>query len=232
MPSENAFLRSLPPNDLAAVTPLLRRMTLNRDEILAEEGRPVAYAYLPISSIISVITLMRDGRAVETRTIGREGGFGLLHALGSRKSFERVIVQVGGEAHRLPLEALRAAAEQRPSLVRCLVHHEQATLVQTARATACNALHGAEERLCRWLLMTQDRLGSDVLPLTQEHLAIMLAVQRTTVTAIAGELQEAGLISYSRGRIRILDRPRLERCACECYRLLSQAADDILSDVD
>lgn len=232
MPTENAFLRSLPKGDFAALEPLLQRVELKQNEVLAGEGRPVRHVYLPTTSIISVITLMEDGRAVETRTIGREGGFGLLHAIGSRLSFEQVIVQISGEAHRITTDALGAAALKSPSLVRCVVQHAQATLVQSARATACNAVHTVERRLCRWLLMTQDRLGSDILALTQEHLAIMLAVQRTTVTEIAGDLQAKGMISYSRGKIRVLDRPALEHCACECYGLLSRAADQIIGHVD
>jgi CRP-like cAMP-binding protein len=175
-----------------------------------------------------VVTVMSDGSQVESRTIGREGGYGLLHALGSPYSFERMLVQVGGSAWRAPLPALREAALASPSLARTIVQHAQATIVQTAQNTACNTLHSAEQRLCRWLLLTHDRLGSDVLPLTQEHLSIMLGVQRTTVTAIASQLQERGAISYVRGKITILDRPALERCACECYEAIERGADAIL----
>ena len=111
-----------------------------------------------------------------------------------------------------------------------VVRHAQASLLQAAQSTACNTLHRAEQRLCRWLLLTQDRLGSDVVPLTQEHLAIMLGVQRTTVTATASQLQERGVIAYSRGKIRVLDREAMKRCACECYEAIQQGASIILQE--
>ena len=135
------------------------------------------------------------------------------------------------ESYRLPIEALAAQARKSNQLVRCIVSHAQATILQSAQMTACNTLHSVEARLCRWLLMTQDRLGEpDVVPLTQEHLAIMLGVQRTTVTAIAGEIQARGLIRYSRGSIHILDRARIERCACECYEMMRTAVAQMLSE--
>lgn len=150
---------------------------------------------------------------------------GLLHALGSRRSFERLTVEVGGQAYRLPLEALTAEAHRRPALVRCIVYYAQAAMLQATQSTACNALHVAEQRFCRWLLLTQDRLGgSDLIPLTQEHPGIMLGVRRTTVTAIASDVQANGHISYARGMIRILDREALQRCACECYVTAEEAA--------
>ena len=228
---ENHFLDSLPPGDMAVLQPSLERLEMERNRQLAEAGQAMGFVYLPQSCILSVLAVMEDGRSVESRTIGRESGIGLLHSLGSRYSYERVTVQVGGEAWRLPIDALTARAQISPPLVRCIVSHAQATILQSAQATACNTLHSVEHRLCRWLLMTQDRLGgSEFVPLTQEHLAIMLGVQRTTVTAIAGELQAKKMISYSRGSIRILDRPKLERCACECYRIMRDAVAEILSN--
>ena len=230
MGPENHFLASLAPADLAALEPRLTRVELARNEMLAEAGKTVGYAYLPLSAIISVITLMQDGRSVESRTVGKESGFGLLHALGSRLSYEQVIVQVGGPAFRIGLDALSAAATKSIGLVRSIVAHAQVTLVQSAQQTACNALHGVDARLCRWLLLTQDRLGSDVLPLTQEHLSIMLGVQRTTVTAAALTLQSRGSIAYSRGKIRVLDRDGLIAGACECYHDTEGAVRRILKE--
>jgi CRP-like cAMP-binding protein len=230
MPQENHFLATLEPGDLALVRPGLERVTLRRNAPIAEIDRPVSYALLPVSSIISVITVMRDGRMAESRTIGSEGGFGLLHSLGSRTSFERVVVQVGGEAWRIALSDLQQAAGRSPSLVRAIVRHAQATLVQAAQFMACNTLHTTPPRLCKWLLMTQDRLGGDELPLTQEHMAIMLGVQRTTVTTLASALQDQGLIAYSRGQVRVLNREGLKRGACECYGALTKAVDRILRE--
>jgi CRP-like cAMP-binding protein len=228
---DNHFLDSLDAGDISALRPHLEEVTLERNALLTEAGERISAVYLPTTSILSVITVMKDGGQVESRTIGRESGFGLLHALGSPLSFERMVVQVGGQLWRLPLEVLRRESEARPSLRRTVVHHAQATLIQSAQATACNSLHGAEQRLCRWLLLTQDRLGSNVVPLTQEHLSIMLGVQRTTVTALASELQARGFISYVRGKITILDRPALERCTCECYGAMQRGAAALLKDL-
>jgi CRP-like cAMP-binding protein len=192
----NHFLETLAPADLAGLAPLLTETKVERGQCIADTGELVGTVYLPIDSILSVITVMRDGGSVESRTIGRESGFGLLHAIGSRYSYERVEVQVGGRTWQGSTQALGHAAEQSSSLRRSLVLHAQATIVQAAQSTACIALHAVTPRMCRWLLMTRDRLGSDVLPLTQEHLGIMLGVQRTTVTAIAQDLQARGAISY------------------------------------
>ncbi|MET0272092.1 MAG: Crp/Fnr family transcriptional regulator [Phenylobacterium sp.] len=226
---DNHFLESLREADIARLAPHLATEYLDRNDVLDEPGRPIGAVYLPVHSILSVVTVMRDGAQVESRTIGRESGYGLLHALGSPISYERMLVQVSGPAWRIPLATLRAVAAESVPLTRAIVHHAQATLIQSAQATACNSLHAAEHRLCRWLLMTQDRLQSDIVPLTQEHLAIMLGVQRTTVTALASELQAKGHISYSRGKITIKDRPALKRCACECYDAIQKGVEMMLS---
>lgn len=228
MGADNHLLASLAPADAEALRQRASLVELRRDQLLAEVGQPVIYAYLPTTAIISVVALMRDGRTVESRTIGRESGFGLLHALGSRVSFERVTAEIGGEALKAPVDALAELAARSPSLVRAIVGHAQATIVQAAQNTACNALHGVEKRLCRWLLLTHDRVGDDVLPLTQEHLSVMLGVQRTTVTAIASELQARRWIAYTRGRITILDREGLESATCECYGAVEDAVARIL----
>ena len=217
MEALNHFLSALPQEDLERLRPHLEELALERDAVLGEAGRPVTTVFLPIDCILSVVTVMQDGSQVESRTIGREGGYGLLHSLGSRHAYERMTVQVSGRCWWLPVKALEEAAMERPSLVQHIVRHAQGTLLQSSLATACNALHPADQRLCRWLLMTQDRLGSDLIPLTQEHLAIMLGVQRTTVSAHAAHLKSRGMIRYARGKIRIQDRDALERCACECY---------------
>lgn len=230
MSATNHFLECLPPKALAAIERDLERVTLVQDELITEIDQPVRRVVLPVTSIISVIAVMETGEQVESRTIGREGGFGLLHALGSRTSHERVIVQVAGEAYVISVEAIARAAREVPGMMEAIVGHAQATIVQTANLTACNALHSGEPRLCRWLLMTADRLGSDTVPLTQEHLAIMLGVQRTTVTALASSLQDRKLISYRRGKIKLLDRRALHHCACECYDNITSSAKAILSD--
>jgi CRP-like cAMP-binding protein len=226
---DNHFLDSLSEPDIALLRAHLSASKLERNQVLDEAGQPIATIYLPVDCILSVVTVMRDGAQVESRTIGRESGYGLLHALGSPVSYERMLVQVGGQTWQIPLTVLREAAAQRVSLTRAIVQHGQATIIQSAQNMACNSLHGAEQRLCRWLLLTQDRLQADVLPLTQEHLAVMLGVQRTTVTAVASALQARRLISYVRGKITVLDRPALIRSTCECYEALRRGTETLLS---
>jgi CRP-like cAMP-binding protein len=220
----NQFVEALSPADREAVLERAVKLTIHRDQLLAETGEKVGYVYLPLNCILSVVIVMRDGRTVESRTIGRESGFGLLYALGSRRSFERVIAQVGGETLRVPADHLTKIAVSSPAAARCIAAHAQATVAQSAISTACNALHGVEPRLCRWLLLTQDRLDADELPLTQEHLSTMLGVQRTTITHVAGDLQARGYISYSRGRVKVLNRKALLGCTCECYEAMNEAA--------
>lgn len=216
----NHFLDGLKPDDIDALRPHLRKTVLVQNRILAKTWSPVVQSTLPVDGIISVILEMQDGRQIETRTIGCESGFGLLHALGSSTSYETVITQVGGAAFVIDQRAFAACARQSPTMMESIVRHGQATIVQSAQAVACNALHDVRQRLARWLLMTQDRVSREALPLTQQHLAVMLAVQRTTVTAAASDLQREGAIAYRRGRITVLDRERLLRRSCECYETI------------
>jgi CRP-like cAMP-binding protein len=225
----NHFLDAQPMDVLEALRPHLKRLKLHRHQPIVDVDEMVSHVVLPIDAVISVIAVMGDGREVESRTIGRESGFGLLHALGSRLAFERVTVQVPGEAWQVPVSRLAELARVHPSLVSAIVGHAQATIVQATQATACNAIHSAEARLCRWLAMTQDRRGGDIVPLTQEHLAIMVGVQRTTITALALDLQARGVINYRRGNIAILDREALQRGCCECYGVITNAAAKVLA---
>jgi CRP-like cAMP-binding protein len=219
----NHFVASLSPADLALIEPDLEVVQLRRNQVIAEAGRPVTAAYLPLDCILSVVTIMAQGAQIESRTIGRESGHGLLHALGSPHSTERMICQVEGSAVRIRLDALSAAAAARASLAGAIARHAQIGLVQSIQGVACNALHPASARMARWLLMTQDRLGEDRLPLTQEHLAIMVGVQRTTISAVASALQARGVISNGRGRVTIVDREGLRRLSCECYDAIEEA---------
>lgn len=222
MRSRNHFLSVLDQADFDAIAPMLQLVELKRDDLINEAHQAITHVYLPLDCILSVITVMKDGAQVESRTIGWEGGHGLLHAIGASYSHERMVCQIGGEAMRIPLEDLTAAAAARPGLVGAIAQHAQMTHVQLAQSAACNVLHSAHARLARWLMMTRERLRSDVLPLTQEHLAIMLGVQRSTVNPIAQHLQDRGLITYSRGRITILDSKGLHGQSCECLDAVRQ----------
>jgi CRP-like cAMP-binding protein len=187
-----------------------------------EPGDRSEVVYFPNGAILSVITLMEDGRGVESSTIGRESAHGLLSAFGSYYAHNRVVCQVAGQSFTMPAARLREAVSRSPLLAEGLVRHAQAHVAQVEQSVACNALHFVDERLARWILTAADRGDGRAVALTQEHLATMLGVQRTTVTQAARGLQASGLINYARGAIDIVDRPRLEDLACECYAVIRQ----------
>lgn len=213
----NYFLASMNAADLEALSPFLTETALSNGQVLATPGDRLENIYFPSSAVISIVTPMRDGRSVESGTIGFESVVGLISALSGEPSPNRIFAQIGGGAIRAPVAKLRERCFASPSLMRLALSHIDATACQEQQSVACNALHDASARLARWLLMTQDRVDGPLLPLTQEYLAIMLGVQRTTVTATAVALKKSGLINYQRGAITIADRPGLERHACECY---------------
>jgi len=185
--------------------------------VLQEPGERVVYVYFPQSGLISILAIMANGDAVETAIVGPEGSIGVLAGLGPARASSRAVVQVPGRALRIAAGHFHAIFCDADSVQLAVLQFKEALLAQIQQTAACNAVHAAAPRLCRWLLHTHDRIDGDVIPLTQEYLSQMLGVTRTTVTEIARELQTAGLIRYSRGRIEILDRRRLEDVACECY---------------
>lgn len=199
--------------------PSLSEVSLRQGQVLFEVGASVEQVYFPSSAVISIVTVMEDGRFVETATIGRESGVALLNVFAKLPVETRIFAQVPGAAFRLPASALRSRALESPSLMLLLLRHINATTMQSQQFVACNVLHNAEQRLARWLLMTADRTGAASFPLTQEYLAVMTGVQRTTISALANTFKDAGLIRYSRGQMEILDAKRLEKKACECTRV-------------
>ena len=217
MAARNRFLAALDPADLALIAPGLTDIELTTGEVLYQPGQRVETVYFPNSALISIVTAMQDGRSVEVSTAGFESVVGTVLALSGAPSHAQVFVQVPGKARKLAAARLREAAVSSPSLLRLLMRYVQQDIAFSEQSVACNALHGATARLARWLLVTQDRVDSTKIPLTQEYLAIMIGVQRTTATASALALKSAGLIRYMRGKIEILDRAGLEAAACECY---------------
>ncbi len=213
----NRLLRALAETDLGRMLPHIEILRLERGQVLLEVGAKVTYAYFPLDCIIALDVTMEDGGTTETATVGREGMDGYVVALGDHHALLRSIVQVGGEAARLPVSELEAAFVANGSVRDLVLRFIQALLAQVMQAVACNALHSTEARLCRWLLLLADRVGNHKLYVTQEFLAETLGVQRTTVTLIARTLQTAGLIRYRRGLVEVVDRPGLEEAACECY---------------
>lgn len=208
---------------MAALSPHLSETPLSLDRILGEAGETLETVYFPSSGVVSMVTVLDGGRAVESLTVGREGAIGLLAALGSPSWGARGLVQIAGMAWRVSTDHLVAASRAQPAILDMAVRYAQTTEAQLYQSAACNAAHNIEARLCRWLLTCEDRMGDSVLPLTQGYLAMMLGVQRTSVTVAAQALQRQGLIDYRRGRVTILDRAGLEKAACGCYRAVEDA---------
>ena len=198
----------------------ITEVSLTVGRVLAEPGDRIEQVYFPTSGVVSIVTLLEDGRKVESLTVGREGAVGLLAAFGKSTALQRCIVQIAGAALRIDVEPLRAGVAEHPAILDVVIRYAQFTEAQLHQSAACNALHNIEARLCRWLLTCQDRTGDHVLSLTQEFLAMMLGVQRTSVTMAAQALHRHGLIQYRRGRITVLDRAGMERASCECYRTI------------
>jgi CRP-like cAMP-binding protein len=213
----NHFLDSLSAENFNLLRPFLVDVIFQRNAVLCVPDSEIDCVWFPTTAILSVVTILADGQDVEAWTVGHESAYGLLNALGSATAIDRVIAQVPGAAIRMRASRLRAAAALSISVTDLIIRHVQANIAQIQQSVACNAVHKVEARLCRWLLMTQDRTRSNRLPLTQEFLGFMLGVQRSTVSGVAAALQADGIIRYSRGQIEILDRRRLKAAACECY---------------
>jgi CRP-like cAMP-binding protein len=231
LPSRNYLLRALAPADRTALEPGLGLSELASGEALYEPEYPVDWVWFPLTAVLSVVTVMHDGRTVESDTVGRESAVGILAAISSAVCTSRTFAQVPGHALRLSAARLRHQAEHSAGLRKLLMRHALANVAQAHQSVACNALHHVRARVCRWLLMTQDRTDSDIVRLTQQHLATMVGVQRTTVTELLRELADQGVVATHRGHIDILDRAGLEARVCECYgtiqnnfeRLIGQA---------
>jgi CRP-like cAMP-binding protein len=214
---QNELLRSLLPADLATLAPHLERVKLRLGDVLYEMEAPARWVYFPETGLLSLITVMVSGDAIETSIVGREGAVGFIEALGSGVMFSRVIVQVPGEAFRVDARHYRDAFDSSAALRRAVHMRTELLQAESRQAIACHGLHSIEPRFNRWLLECQDLAGGPTfLPLTQEFLAVMLGVSRPSVSIIANAVQERGWIRYTRGSVEILDREALERGACEC----------------
>jgi CRP-like cAMP-binding protein len=227
----NLFLKVLPPRELALLRPALQFAEMKQGELLAEPGQPVADVVFIEAGMVSLLTTMQDGTAIEIATLGREAISGVLAALGNHRSNVRAIVQIDGAGLKMRAGDFRAAVDKSPTLRHLVLLASELALAQMQQTAACNALHSAERRLCRWILQVHDRIDSDVIELTQDFLAQMLAVRRPTVTLIAQSLQSAGLIRYRRGRITIIDHAGLEKLACECVDEMRTKTRHILSEL-
>lgn len=215
----NHLLAALPSEVFERVEPKLKDIPLKLRTILHEAGSPVRDVYFPGGGFCSMLTVLDDGRMVEVATVGREGVVGVAGALNDDPSPTLSMVQA--EMHtcyRISATAFRAEMERHGDFYNLMTRYAQAYVGVITQAVACNAIHSVEQRLARWLLLAHDRLEKDEFPLTQDFVAMMLGASRPTVSIVAGALQKARLIRYQRGRVAIVDRPKLESASCECYR--------------
>lgn len=214
---ENRILAALPGGELERLRPHLQRVRLARGQTIIVPEKPIRDLYFPVNCLLSLVTTMEDGASVESGTIGREGMSGVPVLLDARQTTMPTFVQVPGEALRVRAEIVKTSYDAGGPLRTLLNRYIHTVIVVGSNAAACNRLHSLEQRFCKWLLMSSDGIGSEEVGLTQEFLAVMLGVRRAGVTEAALRVQAAGLITYGRGRIRVLERGGLERAACECY---------------
>jgi len=230
-PTQNHLLAALPAAEFDRLSPHLELVPMPLGEVLYESGGRLQHVYFPTTSIVSLLYVLEDGASAEIAVVGNEGILGISLFMGGETTPSRAVVQSAGFGYRLPAQLLKQEFNRAGPVLRLLLRYTQALITQMTQTAVCNRHHSVEQQLCRWLLLSLDRLSSDSLTMTQELIANMLGVRREGVTEAAGNLQRAGLIRYSRGRIEVLDRPRLEEAVCECYAVVKAEFDRLLSDI-
>ena len=224
----NLLLASFSAADLKFLEPHLKPLDFKQQDVLFEAGGSVSKAYFPFDAVVSLVVTLSTGEAIEAAMVGRDGVVGASAALDGKISLSRAVVQIGGKGVSCNVETLKRAAMQSTTLHSLLIRHEQVVYAQAQQSAACNITHSIEERLARWLLRARDLSQSDALPFTQEFLAEMLGVRRTSVSIVAHTLQQAGLLKYARGRIQITNVEGMRESACECYSTVSKYYDTLL----
>lgn len=235
-PRQNRLLAALPADEYEHLIPHLELVPMPLGHVLHESGIQMRHAYFPTNSIVSLLYVMEDGASAEIAVVGNEGIVGIGLFMGGETMPSRAVVQSEGHAYRLKAQLLknefnRAGGRRIGAMQNLLLRYTQALLTQTAQTAVCNRHHSVDQQLCRWLLLSLDRLQSNELTMTQELIANMLGVRREGVTEAAGKLQHAGLIHYCRGKIAVLDRPGLEARVCECYQVVKKEFDRLLTEV-
>jgi CRP-like cAMP-binding protein len=225
----NRLLSALEPASRKRIASHLEPVKAELGKVVCEAGGLLRHAYFPTGAVLSLLTVLENGSAIETANIGREGAFGLFAAMYSRVSFNRCLVQLAGDMARCPIELLQDEFKRSEHVRDLFVSYSETLLSQVQQTVACNALHTTEERMSRWLLMMHDRAEGEALPYTHEFLSHMLGANRKSVTLAAQSLQTAGLISYHRGKMKVLDRPGLEKASCECYAIVKERFDAFLT---
>ena len=224
----NRLLAALPAEEYKRLQPNLENVSLSFKQIVYDVNVPIEYVYFVNTGVVSLVTIMEDGAVVEVATVGNEGMAGLPVFLGADKIPGQAFSQVPGDAMRMRTDAFNSQVTPDTPLYKLLQRYTQAIFNLIAQSAACNRLHSIEERLCRWLLMTHDRVGADEFPLTQEFMGQMLGVRRASVSTAAAILQKAGYVKYSRGKMTICDLAGMEDSACECYGIIKAEFDRLL----
>jgi len=216
----NSILAAIPENEFRMLRPHLQPVAMASHDILYEPQQPLEFLHFPNDGLVSLVAVFAGGKTVETGIVGREGFVGIPATIGMNRSPLREVVQITGEGLRLSASAMREALNSGPELRRKVEEFGVRLGLQVAQTAACNRLHDVEQRLARWLLMAQDRVSSESLPITHDFLAAMLGTDRPSVSLAAGLLQKRGIIEYARGSVRILQRGELEQASCECYGVI------------
>jgi CRP-like cAMP-binding protein len=226
-PRMNRLLAALPESDWQRWQPLLEPVVLPLGEVLYESGDTLSHVYFPTTAIVSLLYVTESGTSAEIAVVGNEGLVGISLFMGGESTPSRAVVQSAGQGYRLASQAIKNEVKSAP-ILHLLLRYTQALITQMAQTAVCNRLHTLDQQLCRWLMLSLDRLSGSELVMTQELIANMLGVRRQGVTAAALKLQRAGLIRYSRGHITVLDRRRLEQRTCECYAVVRKEYDRLL----
>ncbi|MGB5450706.1 MAG: Crp/Fnr family transcriptional regulator [Sedimenticolaceae bacterium] len=229
-PRQNHLLAALPDEEKARLFPQLELVPMPLGDAVCEPGMPMRHVYFPTTCIVSLLYVMEDGASAEIAVVGNEGIVGISVFMGGETTTSRAVVQSAGHAYRLKGQLLKDAFFRAGPMQLLLLRYTQALLTQMAQTAVCNRHHSVDQQLCRWLLLSLDRLPTNELIMTQELIANMLGVRREGVTESAGNLQRAGLIHYSRGKIIVLDRPGLEARVCECYQVVKKEFDRLLPE--
>jgi CRP-like cAMP-binding protein len=227
-PGKNRLLAALPPSEVQRLLPTLQQISFSLGDVVYEFSAHLDYVYFPTTAIISLLYTMENGATAEMGLTGNDGVVGIALFMGGGTMPNRAVVQSAGEAVRMRAKVLQEEFAMGGKFQRLLLRYTQALITQISQTAVCNRLHSVEQQLCRWLLLSHDRLNTDELIMTQELIADMLGVRREGVTVAAGHLQDIGAISYVRGHIQILNRQRLEETACECYRVVKDEVDRLL----
>ena len=229
-PRSNHLLASLPEAEWQRWQPQLERFEMPLGKVLYESGAPVQYAYFPTNAIVSLLYVLENGSTAEIAVVGHEGVVGVAIFMGGGSTPSRAVVQSAGTGYRLRADVIKLEFERSGPVMHLMLRYTQALITQMSQTAVCNRHHTLDQQLCRWLLLSLDRLPGNELVMTQELISNMLGVRREGVTEAAHKLQEIGLIRYARGRITVLDRPGLERRTCECYAVVKSEYDRLLPD--